>query len=179
MQKGNILYSKNTLEFVTVAVEFCAFLENTEKYALMPFIDKAIKLLPLLYLKAALLEYTETSETEEFEDELENFIDEETYEVIRLRIADLLGEYDSFLDTFHPDIKYSDTPIVVTISETLADVYQDIGNFAAQFRQENEEVMKKALMVCEENFRLYWGQKLLNALKALHTVRFNEVDITD
>lgn len=177
MQKDNILYSKNTLEFVTVAVEFCAFLENTAKYELIPFIDKAVRLLPLLYLKTTLLDITETSEKEEFEDAPENFIDEETYEVVRLRIADLLGEYDTFLDTFHPDIRYSDTPIVVTVSENLADMYQDIGNFAAQFRQENEEVMKKALILCEENFRLYWGQKLLNALKALHVVRFNEIDI--
>ncbi|MDR2147806.1 MAG: DUF5063 domain-containing protein [Tannerella sp.] len=177
MQKDNILYSKNTLEFVTVAVEFCAFLENTAKYELIPFIDKAVRLLPLLYLKTTLLDITETSEKEEFEDAPENFIDEETYEVVRLRIADLLGEYDTFLDTFHPDIRYSDTPIVVTVSENLADMYQDIGNFAAQFRQENEEVMKKSLILCEENFRLYWGQKLLNALKALHVVRFNEIDI--
>jgi hypothetical protein len=110
---------------------------------------------------------------------LKVFIDEETYEVVRMRMADLLGEYDTFLDTFHPDIKYSDTPIASTVSENLADVYQDIGNFAAQFRLENEEVMTKALVVCEENFRLYWGQKLLNALKALHVARFNEIDITD
>jgi hypothetical protein len=179
MQKNNILYSKNTLEFVTVAVEFCALLENTKKYTLKSFIDKAIKLLPLLYLKTTLLEDIETDDTEEFENESENFIDEETYEVVRLRMADLLGGYDTFLDTFHPDIKYSDTPIAVTISENLADVYQDIGNFAAQFRQENESVMQKALIICEENFKLYWGQKLLNVLKALHVVKFNDLDITD
>jgi hypothetical protein len=179
MQKDNILYSKNTLEFVTVAVEFCAFLENTPKLTLIPFIDKAIRLLPLLYLKATLLEHIEEIDNEEFDDDLGVFIDEETYDFVRLRIVDLLGEFDTFLDTFHPDIKFSDTPIAATISENLADMYQDIGNFAALFRQENEVVMTKALVVCEENFRLYWGQKLLNALKALHAVRFNMVDITD
>jgi hypothetical protein len=175
----DILYSKNTLEFVTVAVEFCAFMENTQKFTLTPFIDKGVKLLPLLYLKATLLEHVEDACDEELGDCSEVFIDEETYEVVRMQVAGLLGEYDAFLDTFHPDIKYSDTPIATTISENLADVYQDIGNFAAQFRQENEDVMMRALAMCEENFRLYWGQKLLNALKALHVVRFNEVDLTD
>jgi hypothetical protein len=175
MKEDNILYSKNTLEFVTVAVEFCSFLENTTKYTLIAFLDKAVKLLPLLYLKSTLLEFKQ----EDYEDDLENFIDEATYEAVRARIAGLLGEYDTFLDTFHPDIKFSDTPIASTISENLADVYQDIGNFAAQFREENEDVMRRALLDCAENFRLYWGQKLLNALKALHTARYNEIDLTD
>ena len=34
--------------------------------------------------------------------------------------------------------------------------------------------MHAALARCTENFRLYWGQTLLNALKALHAVRYNE-----
>jgi hypothetical protein len=34
--------------------------------------------------------------------------------------------------------------------------------------------MAQALSVCKENFRLYWGQKALNVLKALHDIRFNE-----
>jgi hypothetical protein len=179
MKEDNILYSKNTLEFVTVAVEFCAFLENTTKHSLGAFLDKAVKLLPLLYLKSTLLDFKKEDEADIYEDDSEIFIDEETYEAVRSRIAELLGEYDSFLDTFHPDIQFSDTPIASTISENLADVYQDIGNFAAQFRQENEDVMRRALLDCAENFRLYWGQKLLNALKALHVARYNEVDLTD
>ena len=31
--------------------------------------------------------------------------------------------------------------------------------------------MEQAVLVCEQNFRLYWGQKLLHTLKALHEVR--------
>jgi DNA-directed RNA polymerase subunit H (RpoH/RPB5) len=170
------LYEKKTLEFVTVALEFCALMETIAKHTVLSFTDKAVKILPLLYLKATLL--PEIENTDENAD-LELFITEETYEVIRICTADLLGEYDTYLDTFHPDIKFSDTPIAVTVSENLADVYQDLGNFAGQFRQENEDVMRNALYSCKENFRMYWGQKLLNALKALHVVRFNEVDIVD
>jgi hypothetical protein len=176
MRKNDLLYSGNTLEFAAVAVEFCTFLENTSKFTLIPFINKAIGLLPLLYLKTIMLKHIEKYDNE---DNLEVFIDEKTYEAVRMQIAALLGKYDIFLDTFHPDIKFSDTPIATTISENLADMYQDIGNFTAQFRRENEDVMTSAIIVCEENFRLYWGQKLLNALKALHAVKFNEIDITD
>jgi hypothetical protein len=171
MPADPVIYDKNTLEFVTVTLEFCTLMEAASQHTLYSFTDKAVKIIPLLYLKATLL--PEVEEPEE-ENEPEHFITENTYEAIRYRIASLLGEYDSFLETFHPDIRYSDTPIASAISESLTDVYQDVGNFAALFRQENEEVMEQALYICRENFRIHWGQKLLNALKALHAVRFNE-----
>ncbi|MDR0742883.1 MAG: DUF5063 domain-containing protein [Tannerella sp.] len=171
MLVDSVIYDKNTLEFVTVTLEFCALMETASQHTLYSFTDKAVKITPLLYLKATLLPDVEAPDEDH---EPEHFITENTYEAIRYHIANLLGEYDSFLETFHPDISYSDTPIAATISENLADVYQDLGDFAALFRRENEEVMKQALYMCRENFRAYWGQKLLNALKALHAVRFNE-----
>jgi hypothetical protein len=69
---------------------------------------------------------------------------------------------------------YSDTPIAAFISENLADIYQDIGNFVSLFRQGHEETMLQALSRCVAGFRQYWGQSLLNALKALHMLRYSE-----
>lgn len=91
----------------------------------------------MLYLKATLL--PEAEEDEDAEPELT--VTEDMYESVRNRIAGLLGEKDSYLETFHPDMQYSDTPIAAFISENLADVYQDTGNFISLFRQGNEEVM--------------------------------------
>ena len=166
-----MLYNNNTLEFVQVALEFCSLIEATPEHTLYTFTDKAVKILPLLYLKATLLPAVRESKEEIIP---EQFITEKTYEAIQYRLALLFSENDSYLETFHPDMPLSDTPVMATISENLADVYQDIGNFAALFRQENERAMEQALFTCEENFRFYWGQKLLNALKALHAVRFYE-----
>jgi hypothetical protein len=171
MSENKEIYEKNTLEFVAVTLEFCTLMETISKHTPYSFADKAVKILPLLYLRAALL--PEVGEPDE-ENDTEHFITENTYEAIRYWIANLLGEQDAFLETFHPDMHYSDTPIASTISECLADIYQDLGDFTGLFRQENEIVMRQALYICKENFRIYWGQKLLNALKALHVVRFNE-----
>ena len=49
-------------------------------------------------------------------------------------------------------MQYSDTPIAAFISENLADVYQDTGNFISLFRQGNEEVMLEAIVLCRKNF---------------------------
>lgn len=145
------------------------------QYRLFDFLDKAVKILPLLYLKATLL--PEAEEDEDAEPELT--VTEDMYESVRNRIAGLLGEKDSYLETFHPDMQYSDTPIAAFISENLADVYQDTGNFISLFRQGNEEVMLEAIVLCRKNFREFWGQQLLNALKALHAVRYSEEELLE
>lgn len=169
-KENNPIYERNTIEFVTVALEFCTFVETAGQAGLFDFTDKAVKLLPLLYLKATLI--PEVSLEEEIEPELS--VTEEMYESVRTQIAALLGEKDSYLETFHPDMQYSDAPIAAFISENLADVYQDTGNFVSLFRQGNEEVMLEAIALCRNNFREFWGQQLLNALKALHAVRYSD-----
>ncbi len=169
------IYDRNTLEFVSVAYEFCTFMETAGQYSQVDFTDKATKLLPLLYLKAALLPTVEPDEDED----MELTVTEEMYEYVRVQTARLLGEKDSYLETFHPDMPYSDAPIVAFISENLADVYQDTGNFVALFKHENEAAMYQAVGMCGKNFRTYWGQQLLNALKSLHAVRYTDAATDD
>lgn len=175
-KENNPIYERNTLEFVTVALEFCTFVETAGQNGLFDFIDKGIKLLPLLYLKATLLP---EAEVDDEDDEPEMTVTEDMYEAVRTRIAALLGEKDSYLETFHPDMQYSDTPIAAFISENLADVYQDTGNFVSLFRQGNEEVMLQAIALCRANFQEFWGQQLLNALKALHAIRYSDEEIIE
>ena len=174
-KENNLIYERNTLEFVTVALEFCTFVETAGEKGLFDFVDKAVKLLPLLYLKATLLPDVEPDE----DDEPELTVTEDMYESVRTRIAGLLGEKDSYLETFHPDMQYSDTPIAAFISENIADVYQDTGNFVSLFRQGNEEVMLQSIALCRTNFQEFWGQQLLNALKALHAARYSDDEIIE
>ena len=112
----NPIYAPVTLEFVTVALEYCSFIEKADEGTLFDFVDKATKLLPLLYLKAALLPPLEPDE----EAELETTVTEAMYDDLRNRLSGLLGERDVFLDAFHEDMRYSDTPIATAISENLA-----------------------------------------------------------
>lgn len=174
-KEGNPVYAQNTLEFVTVALEYCSFVENAMNVGIFDFVDKATKILPLLYVKASLLPQVESDEF--FEPELR--ITEEMYDSIRSNIAALLADKDIYLDTFHADMKYSETPIASSISENMADVYQDVGNFIALFREGNELVMREALSMCYHNFCDYWGQQALNALKALHSLRYADEELKE
>lgn len=161
----NPVCDKNTIEFATVALEYCTFIESAQLYTLSDFVDKTLKLLPLLYLKGSLLPEVDINELDE--PYSEGSVTEDMYELVRGRVATLLGKYDSYLDV-SPD---SDLPVIAFVSENMADVYQDIGNFVALYREGYESAMKQAVSDCFINWE-YWGQQVLNVLKALHSVRW-------
>ena len=169
-KESQVIFDRNVVEFVTVAAEFCKFLEQTETIKRSTFVDTSLKILPLLYLKASMLPKCETIGNEA----LETFVTEETYEILRMNLAGLLAEKDDYLDVFVSDMKYSDRPITRNISEDLADIYQDIRDFIFVFQLGLNETMNDSLAVCRENFALYWGQKLVNTLRALHDVKYNQ-----
>ena len=57
--KSSAAFDKNTVEFVTVAAEYCAYLEQLYDKEPERVLDVLCKLLPLVYLKATMLPYTE------------------------------------------------------------------------------------------------------------------------
>ena len=163
------IYSKNIIEFVTVGAEYCAFIERSPELEKEEFLDKIIKILPLLYLKATMLSPEEPEE----DAYSERFVTENMYETIRTNLENLLGEDDSYLEVFQTDMKYSEEPLAANISEGLADIYQDLKDFVSVYRLGNEPQMLEALYVCYENFVSYWGQQLVNVLRALHNVKYS------
>lgn len=166
-----IVYASETIEFVTVAVEYCIFLEKFESLTVKEFSDKMTKLLPLLYLKAQLV--PAVGEGEEL---VEDSVTEDDYNFILHRVTAVMGEYNDYLEVFVDDMKYSEEPILAHIAENLADIYQDIRNFVAVYERGVDEYMYEALALCMDNFKSYWGQTLTNVLRALHTVRYNSAD---
>lgn len=162
------IYSRPVLDFITVCTEYCKFLEQPTVSERNQFIDIMRGLLPMLYLKASLLK--DLPEEPGFN---EPKVTEEDYNYVRSTIAQVMGEMDDYLDVFVDDFKYSDQPVLCTISENLADVYQMVRELVEAFRGGYEEAMEVALTETIAEFELQWGQKLLNALRALHDVRFN------
>lgn len=165
------IYSPKTLEFITVASEYCKALEHCREFEQHDFIDVMRNLLPMVYLKVSLI-----GEIEEAEGYNDPKVTEDDYNYVRSGVAAVLAEKDDYLDVFVEDFKYSEQPILCTISENLADIYQALRNLLEVFRSNYEDAMQVALYDTVEDFKLYWGQTLLNALKALHDVRFSVKD---
>lgn len=168
-EREQVIFNRNTVEFVTVAAEFCAYLERAETLRQREFVDTILKILPLLYIKASMLPECEVMS----DDEPENFVTEDDYEVLRYSLSALLAGKDDYLEVFMQDMAYSDTPIARCISEDLADIYQDVKNFVSVFQLGFDATMHDSLAICRENFALYWGQTLVNTMRALHSVKYS------
>ena len=169
---SQVIFDKNSIEFVTVAAEYCSFIERSRGADKKSFVDTALKILPLLYLKASLIPECELIG----EGDLEVFVTEGDYEYVRLVVAHVMGAQDDYLEVFHPDMAYSDTPIKKTISEDLADIYQDLKDFISVFQLGMNATMNDSLCVCKEHFAEFWGQRLVNTMRALHDVKYNTSD---
>jgi len=169
----NPVYSKNVIEFVTVAKEYCIFIEQADKPDIREFVDTAHKLLPLLYLKGSLLPELDAK----YEDFNERYVSEKDYEKVRKKIMSKLGQFDSYQEVFDPVRQESEEPVGASISEDFSDIYQELKDFLLLYKIGTNEVMYEAIWECYQSFKNYWGQRLTNALRALHFLRYTEEDL--
>ncbi len=164
------VYSENVIEFVTIANEFCSFLENIKNYTRTDILEKLQKILSKLYLKGSSLPALDSF----YDDANEKFVSEMDWNYIQKNLENKLGEFDEFLEVFDPRMQDRVEPIVMTISENLADIYQDVKDFIMLYRVGNNEIMNDAIWECKNTFNDYWGQKCLNVLRAIHHLIYQE-----
>ena len=161
--------SPNSLAFIALANEYCSAIEKAPEFDKPDFLVQMLKLLPRIYISASDINIKESSE----EYYIEPYLDEDVYNNVRSNIAALMAEDDVFLETFEEDMKYSDTPVSASISEDLADIYQELYNLVASVRDVESEAIHSILITCKEDFAQFWGQTLCNVLRALPSVFYN------
>ena len=166
MNDSHFVYRQSTLDFVTAAAQTCLLLEHAGETEREEFMEQIMRLLPLLYLRTRMLEPAEPM----LDGEPQQFVQEEDYNFVRLGVQDLLGSDDTYLSVLTDNSRYTDEPCTASISEDLADIYQELKNMAASFQTGQEDVMNDAVYACQQQFGEHWGQKLLNALAAMHAV---------
>lgn len=162
------IYSQSVLDFVRVSTEYCKYIEQCQNSSLADFTRVMRGLLPMVYLKLTLM-----GDVPEVAGWNDRKLTEEDYDFVRSCVAQIMADKDDFLDVFVEDFKYSEQPVLCTVSECLADIYQQLRELVETFREGYEEAMEVALAEVVEEFRMQWGQKLLNALRAIHDVCFN------
>ena len=171
-ESSQIIYSKNVVEFVTVANEFCATVEQASRHSAAENLGKLQKILPLLYLKASMLPSVESI----MDEELEKFVSELDYNNLQQKWLQLLGEHDNFYEVFDPSIQFGDETVTASLSENLLDIYQDLKDFITAYSIGNEDVMNDSLAECKFHFSEFWGQQLVNVLRAVHMLVVSDVD---
>lgn len=171
----HIVYSKNVVEFVAVANEYCRTIEAVNHMTALENLQKLQKILPLLYLKASLLPRLEKL----LDEELEKYVSELDYNVLHQKWMQLLGENDSFYEVFDPSIQFGQETVTASVAESLMDIYQDVKDFLIAYSIGNEDVMNDALFDCLYQFEDSWGQRLVNVLRAVHMLVYGNIDFTE
>lgn len=163
-------YTPQIIEFTTVADQVCRHLEHIDRFEKRDFLQTMQKLLTLLYLKSVNLPRFEPL----FEDGNERFVQEGDWIRVDNAVTLIIGDDNRFEEFYDDDLHESVESTVVTISEYMADVYQDLKNYCLQYQTGTEEVMNDALWECMLNFERSWGKKLLGLLRVIHRILYGK-----
>ena len=165
---GENKINPNVLSFIGLANEYCMALSNVYETEKEEFVAEMLRLLPRIYITMSDVRAEELSDEEDYYNNFSSYVDEDYYESIRRGVESIMGEDDTFLETFEEDMKYSDTPIASSVAECLADIFQDLFNFVSLVKESEGEQTQEALAECKENFESYWAQTLCNVMRALN-----------
>ncbi|HLN56175.1 MAG TPA: DUF5063 domain-containing protein [Bacteroidales bacterium] len=171
--KSGPVYSRSVVEFVAVANEFCKYAERASELKGDDLLKILQRILPLMYIKASLLPQLEPF----FEDGNEKFVNEQDWISIHDTLREKFGTADDYLEVFDDKMKDSEGPVTSSISENMTDIYQDIKDFLLLYQTGTDEVMNDAIWECRLNFESLWGQKLLNAMRAIHRFIYSGEEI--
>ncbi|MCM1022240.1 MAG: DUF5063 domain-containing protein [Muribaculum sp.] len=160
--------NNNSLAFMALANEYCQALEQVQQtVGSSRFVGNMLRLLPRIYIAASDINVPDALLEETY---IDNRLDEDYYDAIRRNIENLLGPDDTYLEVFHEDMKYSDTPIAQSVSEGLADIYQVLFNFLDAVRDMPDTVVAAMLIAVKDDFESYWSQTVCNVLRPLNAI---------
>src|SRR5512133_1343620 len=112
-------YSRNVIEFVAVANEFCKYAEHASELKGDELLKILQRILPLMYVKASLLPQVDPI----FDDGNEKFVNEQDWISIHDTLREKFGTADDYQEVFDEKIKETEGPVVSSISENLTDIY--------------------------------------------------------
>lgn len=107
-------------------------------------------------------------------------VTEEQYEEIRSRLAAVLGQNDMYLDASADDaMRYSDTPVAVSLAEQLADIYQTAADFAAAMADIADSAVSDVIADLADRFHTYLSDTICAAMRACNKIYQSKSLTTD
>lgn len=165
----NPVASRQVLEMLTVANDFCLFLEREDDISKENLLKYLQKVLPLIYLKASLLPDIEVTD----EEAIEHYVTEEQWEVLFNIIRNTLGKDDEYY-MIDPVEHSQQDPVKGSIAENIADIFQDLKDFVILYQKPMLAFKENAVRDCRHLFETRYGYRVVNAHKAIHYLLFHQ-----
>ncbi len=166
------VYSEEVVTFVRAANETALFLEELREKDGKAFVAEALRHLSEVY--SAILKVGDTEPVTESGPE--PYVSELEWVEVFQRIGALLGPHNEILRPAEDDEFDRSDLVTHTISEDLADVYQELRDFTSLYSHGLEEVMNDSVWEVKVRFMEHWGKKLLRSLSSLHDLYVAGVD---
>lgn len=161
------VYSKQVLEFLTVANEYCLFTEKCDEYKRDELLNYYRHILPLIYLKGSLIKPVVPGEP----GDAERFVTEESWESIFNALRNKFYPADHFWMCQDPSDEHTDVE-KNSLAEHLADIYQDLKDFVMLYQKNRHTSRENAVAGIVEHFRAHFGPAITKSLYALHHSAF-------
>lgn len=159
------VYTKQVIELLTVANEFCLFTQKIDDYSKEDIITYYRRIIPLLYLKGSLIQDV----VPENPDLNERYVLEEDWEQLFNKLRNKLYPDDHFWICADPHNEDTEAE-KASIGECIADVYQDMKDFLMLYQKNMQGAKENAVHEVYINFPIHWGPALTKALYALHLI---------
>ena len=161
------LYSRKVLEMVTIANEYCLFLEKAEEYSSGELLGFLQKVSPLICLKSALLPDVDITD----EDAVEHYVSEEQWEYLFNVLHNKFGANDEFYFVDLHEKSHNDA-IKASLAEAFTDTYQDLKDFLLLYQNPRRPFKENAVSECRRLFETRYGYRLIQAQAAIHCILY-------
>jgi hypothetical protein len=174
MERTKVQKKEDVNDFLKLCMVYCQILEKADKLPLHELLDKVSGALMAVYQQT----FSITRFKTRYESDPQKFLVEKQYNKIRLTLLNLLDKRDSYMEVLDLNHLANRNIFQASLSEDLTDIYQDLYDFVQWYSLGTFESMNDSLIECLTNFEKYWGVKLLNALRAIHVIRYLSKDGT-
>ena len=160
---GNSVTSRSVLEFLTVANDFCSFLEKSEDFQKSGILTYLQRVLPLIYIKASLLPDIQPED----ENAIEHYVTEQEWEELFNQLRAKFGDDDIFHYIDLHEHSHQD-PVRASLAETVTDLYQDLKDFVLLYQNPLTPFRENAVAECRRLFGDRFGFRIVRAHTAIH-----------
>ncbi len=171
MKTNENVVEKSIVDMVVASTQYCTFIEQIDSFDESQIVEYLLKMCPLLYLKGNMLPLIECEDNAAYE----QYVTEEQYEVVLLSIRKKIEK----IDYFQYYEQSSSEVVTVSMSEFLADIYQDLKDMILLYGKGLHESQKAAISLGIEHFEQNWGRKLSVLLPYLHHLTFPQMEEND
>lgn len=154
-----------------LAVEYCRLIAGATESEPHTFVGEVLRYLPRIYIALADLKpYGEEGDADAT-GIISETVDEQRAEETASAFAALLGQYDTYLSAqSDDDMQFSESPVAVSLSSQLTDIFRDMADFASAVASVMPEDVPDVLADIKAMFAAYLSQTICSAMTAANNI---------